>query len=443
VQAKAIRVGYLAALAFSLTATLSGPVAAQVDLPIVRANSTTADIQDGNRLLHGGWIIQPEVELDTYYAMRASGERKVTLRTDVDSISFDVRPGQQYDFVVLLNGKMRCRSRISTLHERCYMEGKPGAPVLDAIPFSIGKDLKIHITGKINDSPPLDLLFDTGADTLALFPSGLAKCPNLRIDGSVKNAGIGGVVTCSTSSDNPVNLGALRWDHESLVLIDKQVDHADGIVGHNLFEDKVVEIDYDAMLLRLSDTVPERAKSWTALPIRFKGTLPAMEVRFSCGSEDFDEWLIMDTGSDMSAHLNLRSVETHRLQGVLKRLGSGQAGGTGDGIIRNEIVLMPRLGLGKEELRELPIHIEQLSETTQESSGRLGMDVLKRFNMVLDFRNDVAYLSPSSLFSDPYRSNQDYGRWKIALVAAASFLLLAGILWFWRRAVGRSKVRPT
>jgi hypothetical protein len=418
-------------------------VVGQEDLPVVRANSITADIQDGNRLLHEGWTIQPGVEPDTYYARRASGERKVTLRTDIESISFNVRPGRHYDFFVLLNGKQKCLTRISTLHETCHMEGELGAPGEYAIPFSIGKDLKIHITGRINESAPLDLLFDTGADTLALYPSGLAKNPNLRIDGSMKNGGIGGIVTCSTSSDNRVKLGSLQWDHESILLIDKQVDQADGIIGHNLFEDKVIEIDYGSMLLRLGDTVPERARSWAALPVRFNGTLPALQVHFECGPEVFDEWLVMDTGSDMSVQLNRGSAETHRLHGAMKRLGSGRAGGTGDGFIRNEIVLLPRLSLGKEELRDLPIHIEELSGATHESSGRLGMDVLKRFNMVLDFRNDVAYLSPSPLYGDPYRSDRDNGRWKIALVAAAAFPLIAGILLYWRRAAARSKVKPT
>jgi hypothetical protein len=442
-RSKSSPVAYCAALAFSLAAALSGRAAGQDDLPVVRANSTTADIQDGNRLLHGGWTIQPDVGLDTYYARRASGGRRVTLRTDIESISFDVRPGRHYDFVVLLDGKQKCRTRISTLHETCYEEGTPGAPAGHAIPFSIGDDLKIHITGKIDESAPLDLLFDTGADTLALFPSGLAKCPNLRVDGSVKNAGIGGVVTCRTSSDNRVKLGALRWDHESIVLIDKQVDHADGVVGHNLFEDKVVEIDYDAMLLRIGDAVPGRARSWTALPIRFNGTLPALQVRFECGPGAFAEWLVMDTGSDMSVQLNGGSAETRRLLGAMKRLGSGRAGGTGDGMIRNEVALLPRLGLGKEGLRELPIHIEESSGATRASSGRLGMDVLKRFNTVLDFRNDVSYLSPSSLYGDPYRFDRDNGRWKAVLAVAAAFLPIAGVLWYRRRAVARSRVKPT
>src|SRR5262249_15683948 len=160
---------------------------------------------------------------------------------------------------------------------------------------------------------------------------------------------------------------------------------ADGIVGHNLFEDKVVEIDYDAMLLRISDAVPQRATAWTALPIRFSGTIPAVEVRFEVGSEAFDEWLVLDTGSSLSGQLNQGSAQKDGLHGSMKKLGSSRMGGVGDGKIRNEVMLLPKLCLGKQELRDLPLHVEESSGMVQEPGGHLGMDVLKRFNTVLDF----------------------------------------------------------
>ena len=72
-------------------------------------------------------------------------------------------------------------------------------------------------------------------------------------------------------------------------------------------------------------------------------------------------------------------------------------------------------------------------------SGRLGMDVLKRFNTVLDFRNDVAYLSASSLYGDPYRFGRDDGRRKVALAAAAVLLAGAGVLWYRRRAAAQPR----
>lgn len=307
-----------------LVVLLAVPAVGDDQLPVMRANSTSVDVQDGNRLLRGIWTVAPDVELDVYFARRSRGERKITFRNDIDSITFTVRPGQTYDFVVLLDGKHRCRSRISTMRETCRKDGVPDGPAEDAIPFTIGDDHKIHITGRINDSEPLDLLFDMGADSVVLYPSARAKNANVRIDGKVENAGTGGVTTRDTSNNNGVALGGLRWDHESILLIEKQSDRSDGIVGHNLFDDKVVELDYDAMLLRVGDAVPKRAAAWPALPIQFRGTLPAVQARFEGGPEVFDEWLVLDTGSSASVYLDHGTAVQQRLPGFLKRLGSSR-----------------------------------------------------------------------------------------------------------------------
>ena len=115
-------------------------------LPVVRANSTKADVQDGGRRV--AWYLDDvtEVHLDVYYARRGQGDRKVTFRTDVDTITFDVRPGRNYDFVVLFDGKHRCRSRISTLRETCR-EAAPRRPGGAGHPLHDRRDTKSILPG--------------------------------------------------------------------------------------------------------------------------------------------------------------------------------------------------------------------------------------------------------------------------------------------------------
>src|SRR5262249_47240405 len=154
-------------------------------------------------------------------------------------------------------------------------------------------------------------------------------------------------------------------------------------------------------------------------------------VRFEVGPEAFDERLVLDTGSSLSVQLNQGSAEKHRLHGSMKRLGSSRMGGVGAGMIRNEVMLLPRLCLGKQELRDLPVHVEESSGRVQEPGGHLGMDVLKRFNTVLDFRNDVAYLAPNALYGTPYRIDYEKGGWWIVAAGAGTLLLAAAcVLWF-------------
>lgn len=77
-------------------------------LPLIKANSTQVDIKDGNNLQKNAWRIAPEANPDVY----KTSSKKVTFYTDVDSITFDIKPNGQYDFVILLNGKDSANTRI-------------------------------------------------------------------------------------------------------------------------------------------------------------------------------------------------------------------------------------------------------------------------------------------------------------------------------------------
>lgn len=80
----------------------SANLLAQKKMPIIKANSTTVDIKDGDNLRKGAWRISPDVKPDVY----TTSNKKVTFYTDIDSITIKINPKvEKYDFMVLLNGK--------------------------------------------------------------------------------------------------------------------------------------------------------------------------------------------------------------------------------------------------------------------------------------------------------------------------------------------------
>lgn len=88
-------------------------VKAQQKRPIITATSNTVDIKDGYVIQKGIWNLSPEVKPDIYHALQPAMEREITFYTDKDSISFQVKPGQHYDFIILLNGKDSCYTQIT------------------------------------------------------------------------------------------------------------------------------------------------------------------------------------------------------------------------------------------------------------------------------------------------------------------------------------------
>jgi hypothetical protein len=404
---------------------------AQQDLPVLRANSATVDVRDGDRFYKGDWVVQPTVALDTYVARRTTEAKRITFISDIESLSFDVLPGQTYDFVILLNGKDACHTRISTMTQS-YRRIDPNAttgPV--AIPISIRRG-KLHLEGKTNDSRMLDFIFDTGAEICALYPSAIAKGAKLQFDGTTLNAGTGGTTLRQTSSDNRLEIAGLRWDHEPFMYVEKQADRADGIVGYTVFEGKVVEFDFDRMVMIVHDTLPAHAAGFTKTPMPLSPSLPAVESTLVNGEKRASGLFVLDTGGTGAMVVNQAFAATHSLHGTMKILRTGTSRGVGSAGIRNHVLLLPQLTIAGFDVPNVPINVELPSDDNQAPPGGvLCMEVLQRFNSILDFQRNEAYFKPNTNFNAPFKARFSGPPTSvvigIALIAVVSF---AGLIVF-------------
>jgi len=91
-----------------LIALMTHPIFGQKKLSIIKATSTEVDIKEDKQLIKNAWKILPEAKLDIYTTVA----KKITFYTNIDSISFNTIPNEQYDFVILLNGKDSAYTRI-------------------------------------------------------------------------------------------------------------------------------------------------------------------------------------------------------------------------------------------------------------------------------------------------------------------------------------------
>lgn len=403
-----------------------GRAHAQAELPVLEARAPVVDVQDGSHLWKGIWTIDPAVAVDVYHARRSAGPKTVTFVSDVDSLSFEVEPGNDYDFIVMLGGEHACRTRIST-RRQAYRRA-PGASVTgpDVIPFRL-VDGKIHVEATVNGSAPLDLMFDTGADNLVLHPSALAKGAALRFDGSMPNAGLGGTLTRQTSGGNRLEVAGLTWEHEMVLYIENRSRDGDGILGYVAFEDRVLEIDYGRSVLRVHDGVPPDA-GFTPFPFRYEGTILAMEAAFDTGASSGTGWFIVDTGLAGSLHLDERFASEHGLYDQLDAIGRSESRGVGPGVLRNRIVLLPQLRFGDHTLVDVPTHLEEPGQDRSLSTGcLLGMDILQRFDTILDFPHERIHLRPNARFRDPFDVRAS-GPPRSVILVGACILALATVL---------------
>ncbi|MFL5540162.1 MAG: aspartyl protease family protein, partial [Longimicrobiaceae bacterium] len=380
------------------------PVAAQSSLPVVRATSRVADVRDGDVFQRGYWSIVPEARPDVYVVRQAGAGKRVTFYTDADSISFDVTRGSTHDFVIVLASGDSAFTRIATADPNRLRYTRPGGSprAADTIPFTLGRGNKIFVRGRVNGSDSLDLMFDTGANVVVLSKSGLRKGANLSFQGTQDYAAFGGSQTVRQSRGNALHLAGLRWLDVPNVAIDRA--DGDGIIGYNVFEDKVVEIDYDRRIIVVRDSLPAQVAGAAPLPLRLDGGLLFVQAALVNGHGEHRGYFELDTGASWGLHVGEPFAAANRLHGTMETLGERSSGGLGANRVKTELVRLPALRIGGHELRGVPIDLERPSGERPRGDGILGMDVLRRFNTVLDLREYQVWLTPNALVGEAYES---------------------------------------
>ena len=76
--------------------------AQEQNIPIIKSNTSSISIRDGNTFRPNSWTLAPEYKPDVYNSGLINGKsHKVTFYTDIDSIGFFVELGKEYDFIIL------------------------------------------------------------------------------------------------------------------------------------------------------------------------------------------------------------------------------------------------------------------------------------------------------------------------------------------------------
>jgi hypothetical protein len=99
-----MRLSYFAMFLLAITVSVS-LYAQKKSMPVMKASSLTVDIRDGAEFKKGNWTIMPNVKPDIYTTIVNGASKKITFYTDIDSMTFTVKPNERLNFIILVNGK--------------------------------------------------------------------------------------------------------------------------------------------------------------------------------------------------------------------------------------------------------------------------------------------------------------------------------------------------
>lgn len=267
----------------------------------------------------------------------------------------------------------------------------------------------------------LNFILDSGVSKPILF--NLAEQDSIELNNvsriSINGLGDGEAVEALLSSGNAFELGKLKNATQELyVVLDRDINFTPalgfpvhGIIGYDLFRDFIVEINYDREFLRFhrpEDYVPRRRKDHVTLPLEVhknKAYLKASVVLV--GQEEVPVKLLMDTGSSDALWLfpdHEKGLEVPE-QNYEDYLGKGLSG-----TIYGKRTKVEQVRIGDYVLQDARAAFPnmesfKLATNLGDRNGSAGGDLLKRFNMVVNYPAGEITLSKNSLFNKPFQFN--------------------------------------
>eukprot|EP01132_Coremiostelium_polycephalum_P012207 gene12207-14926_t len=367
---------------------------AQNQPPVIRANVKMISIRDGK-------------------------DTRVTFITDLDSISFDTHFGKTFDFVVLLNGKDSCFTRISANYEGLN-NPKSNSMLPDSIPFHM-KNSRIYFDGKLNGHPGMNIMFDLGAATSCISIDAVQKA-GIKFDGKsmVKNGD--GLNEEPTSSHNHLQIGRLDWDKVQLVQVRNLAKGEDMIIGNSLFQDQVLEIDYDKKIMIVHKELNKDLKEYSKHDVIYDQHRPLFNIEINVAGKFYPFHFLFDTGRDGTMLIGDDFVKTYNLWDKFKsvfKIGTKKA------------VVIPQVKIGGLTFDEVMTNANDPAHPNGKQS-LIGNELLNQFNVILDNHNGLIYLKPNSLKGGKYAT---YSEFKIqaALVIGGILLFIAILIWLFRK----------
>jgi hypothetical protein len=310
---------------------------------------------------------------------------------------------------ILLPGLLSLSCAKVQLNESTRNEG-----LLAEIPFRL-HGTRIIIEISVDESTPLDFIFDTGAGG-NLINARTAAGLGIVGDETVSREGATGMAELVRSADHSVDVGGVKVQDITLGIadiahIEKQSGMPiDGVIGWLILSRYAVRIDYDAMLIGIYDN----DKFYydfddSGHPVEVKGTtiFTDITVAFKSGNI-FTGQVLFDTGSGNTFSFNSPFTQENDLLAGMDSYYEREIQSLSTVSSHVYTTMLASLNVGDYKLSDVPVRMA-IAEAGALSwpgiMGILGNDILKRFNIFIDLQQERMSLEPNRLYDEMFEVN--------------------------------------
>lgn len=287
----------------------------------------------------------------------------------------------------------------------------------DRINFKLIHNL-IVIPVEINGAK-LSFLLDTGISKPIIF-NFLNLTEELQINQTeriyLRGLGKGEPIEAIRSRNNVFKIGeAINVNQDLYAIFDPSLNFAPrlgvpihGIIGYDFLKDFIVEINYTNKYIKIHD--PEsyrykRCKNCKSLPIEFHNKKPYIIGSININNETKQVKLLIDSGGSDALWL-FEDKEIAIPDKYFKDfLGRGLSGS-----VYGKRSKLDKFSIAGFELKKINVAFPdstsvRYAKKIKDRNGSLGGEILKRFNIILDYPNSKIILKRNRFFSNPFYYN--------------------------------------
>ncbi len=268
----------------------------------------------------------------------------------------------------------------------------------------------------------LSFLLDSGVSKPILF--NIANIDTLQVNNveTVYLRGLGGgePVEALKSKNNFFKIGnAINIDQDIFVVFDNTINFTPrlgisvhGIIGFDLFRDFIVEINYSSKYLKLHNPdkyVYKECRKCEQFNLSFYNNKPYINGAVKIDVENLPVKLLIDTGS--SDALWLFEEDSLGMKPLNNKYFEDFLGKGLSGSVYGKRTKVKSFGLKSFVLKDVNVAFPDSTSISyarkhEERNGSISGELLKRFNIIMDYKNARVTLKKNNKFRSAFRYNK-------------------------------------
>jgi len=255
----------------------------------------------------------------------------------------------------------------------------------------------------------LNFILDTGSGGISLDSTtvdyfGLKGTPSNR---TIR--GIGGIRNVSFLNNRKLHLPGLTVDSLNFHINDYSIltavygEKIDGIIGYSVLNRYIIKINYDSTQIEFWTKGSYKYPRGGFLLRPIINSTPVQPLRVKDGNTVTARFLY-DMGAGLNMMLSTDFLKDSSLLDKKRKLYAKEAEGLG-GKVDMAMTVIKEVKLGPYKFRNVPVYVfnDSFNITSYPFlAGLVGNDILRRFNVVLNYDRRDIYLMPNSHFNEQF-----------------------------------------